>query len=858
MNDYIRIKGARANNLKNVDIEIPRNKLVVMTGVSGSGKSSLAFDTIYAEGQRRYVESLSSYARQFLGQMDKPDLDYIQGLSPAISIDQKTGSRNPRSTVGTVTEIYDYMRLLWARIGKPHCPKCGKEIRQQTIDQIIDQLMLLPEGTKLMILAPVVRARKGEYVKVFEDARRSGYVRVRVDGSMYELSEEIKLDKNKKHTIEVVVDRVVIKDGIMRRLADSVETAASLANGLVIADVVSENRQILFSQNYACPDCGISIEELTPRMFSFNTPYGACPKCDGLGMQLLVDPDLIIPDDSLSINGGAIKATGWGSGADSIAAMYYNALAEKYGFTLDTPIAEMPDGVKDILLYGSKGEKLDLSYERERKNSSFAGKFSRPFEGICKNLERRYFETQSPAMRAEIEECMSEVTCPECHGQRLRKEALAVTVGGINIARMGDMSVTEAIEFVESLELSEKEHIIADRIIKEIKARLGFLKNVGLQYLSLSRGAATLSGGESQRIRLATQIGAALTGVLYILDEPSIGLHQRDNEKLLKTLEDLRDLGNTLIVVEHDEDTMRAADYIVDIGPGAGVHGGNVVAAGTVEDICACPDSLTGQYLSGKRKIPVPAERRKTDKGFIHISGAAEHNLKNVDIDIPKGVITCVTGVSGSGKSTAASLICRFWDITEGQICMGGVPLNQIPLSDLMSQISFVTQNTFLFKKSIRDNIMMGNPEATEEEMMQAAKDAVCHDFIMRLPKGYDTVIDKETKLSGGEKQRITLARAILKNAPVVILDEATAYIDADNEDLLQKALAKLSEGKTVLVIAHRLSSIKEADSIVVLEQGKVIDCGTHDELINRCSPYQDMWAAFEQSDQWKMGGVNA
>ncbi len=657
MNDYIKIKGARTNNLKNVDIELPRNKLIVMTGVSGSGKSSLAFDTIYAEGQRRYVESLSSYARQFLGQMDKPDVDYIQGLSPAISIDQKTGSRNPRSTVGTVTEIYDYMRLLWARIGKPHCPKCGKEIRQQTVDQIIDQLMLLPEGTKLMLLAPVVRARKGEYVKVFEDARRSGYVRVRVDGSMYELTEDIKLDKNKKHTIEIVVDRVVIKDGISRRLADSVETAASLAAGLVVADIVSEGRQIMFSQNYACPDCGISIEELTPRMFSFNTPYGACPRCDGLGMQLLIDPELIIPDESLSIADGAIKASGWGTGADSIASMYYNALAEKFGFDMTTPINQLPAGAKDTLLYGTGKEKLELSYERERKNSSFAGKFSRPFEGICKNLERRYYETQSPAMRADIEESMSEVMCPDCKGQRLRREALAVTVGGINIAAMGDMSVTEAISFVDSLEMSETEHIIADRIIKEIKARLGFLKNVGLQYLSLSRGAATLSGGESQRIRLATQIGASLTGVLYILDEPSIGLHQRDNEKLLKTLKELRDLGNTLIVVEHDEDTMRESDFLVDIGPGAGVHGGEIVCAGSVEDVCACERSLTGQFLSGRRAIPVPAQRRSADKGFITVLGAAEHNLKNIDVSIPKGVITCVTGVSGSGKSSLVNEI---------------------------------------------------------------------------------------------------------------------------------------------------------------------------------------------------------
>ena len=652
MNEYIKIKGARANNLKNIDIDIPRNKLVVMTGVSGSGKSSLAFDTIYAEGQRRYVESLSSYARQFLGQMDKPDLDYIQGLSPAISIDQKTSSRNPRSTVGTVTEIYDYMRLLWARIGKPHCPKCGKEIRQQTIDQIIDQLMQLPEGTKLQILAPVVRARKGEYLKVFEDARKSGYVRARVDGSLYELSETIKLDKNKKHNIEIIVDRIVIKPEVLRRLTDSVETAASLAGGLVIADIISEGREVLFSQNYACEDCGISIEELTPRMFSFNTPYGACPTCDGLGVQLLIDPELIIPDDSLSIAEGAIKATGWGSSSDSIAAMYYNALAKKYDFKLSTPIRELSDEARQALLYGTKGENLELAYERERKNSSFSGKFSRPFEGICNNLERRYHETQSPAMRAEIEECMSEICCPTCGGLRLRREALAVTVGGKNIAEMGDMSINAAMAFVDGLELSDREKIIAERIIKEIKARLGFLKNVGLQYLSLSRGAATLSGGESQRIRLATQIGASLTGVLYILDEPSIGLHQRDNEKLLKTLEDLRDLGNSLIVVEHDEDTMRAADYIVDIGPAAGVHGGEVVCAGSVEDICSCPRSVTGQYLSGKRKIPVPSSRRKTDKGFITVRGARENNLKGIDISVPKGVVTCVTGVSGSGKSS--------------------------------------------------------------------------------------------------------------------------------------------------------------------------------------------------------------
>lgn len=656
--DYISIKGARANNLKNINIDIPRDKLVVMTGLSGSGKSSLAFDTIYAEGQRRYVESLSSYARMFLGQMDKPELDHIEGLSPAISIDQKTSSRNPRSTVGTVTEVYDYMRLLWARIGIPHCPKCGKEIKQQTIDQIIDQLMLLPSGTKLQILAPVIRERKGEHVKVFEDARKSGYVRAKVDGLVYDLSEAIPLDKNKKHTIEVIVDRIVIKDEIARRLTDSVETAARLAGGLVIADIISENREVLFSQNYSCPDCGISIEELTPRMFSFNTPYGACPTCDGLGMQLLVDPDLIMPDDELSIAEGAITASGWKSSAkDTISGMYYNALAKKYSFSLSTPVKELSEDVKDIILHGTKGVPLEMKYDREHKSGSFSGSFNRPFEGICNNIERRYHETQSPSMRAELEECMSEISCPTCKGLRLRREALAVTVGGKNIAEVCDMSISEVIAFVESLTLNDKEKIIADRILKEIRSRLGFLQNVGLQYLTLSRGAATLSGGESQRIRLATQIGAALMGVLYILDEPSIGLHQRDNEKLISTLKDLRDLGNTLIVVEHDEETIRSADYIIDIGPYAGVHGGEIVCQGTLEDICACEKSLTGQYLTGKRSIKVPVSRRACERGYISVFGASEHNLKGIDVQFPIGVVTCVTGVSGSGKSSLVNEI---------------------------------------------------------------------------------------------------------------------------------------------------------------------------------------------------------
>ena len=649
LHNSIYIKGARENNLKNIDLEIPRDKLVVITGLSGSGKSSLAFDTIYAEGQRRYVESLSSYARMFLGQMDKPDVDYIDGLSPAISIDQKTTSRNPRSTVGTVTEIYDYLRLLWARIGVPHCPKCGKEIKQQSIDQIVDRIMELPQGTKLQILAPVIRSKKGEHVKVLEDARKSGYVRARVDGIIYDLSEEIKLEKNKKHDIEIIVDRLVIKPDISRRLTDSAETALSLAGGLMYVDLPGSGEQLTFSQNYACDDCGISIEELTPRLFSFNSPHGACPTCTGLGVQLLVDPELIMPNPNLSIMDGGIVASGWGNiRGDSISRMYFDALSKRFHFKLTDPVKELPREAVDAILYGTKDEPLQLKYE---KNEGY-GIIKRPFEGIVNNLQRRYMETQSPAMRADIEECMSEVRCPVCEGRRLKKTALAVTVGGMNIAEFSELSVFKALEFIDSLKLSEKESAIAERILKEIKARLGFLVNVGLGYLSLSRSAATLSGGESQRIRLATQIGSSLMGVLYILDEPSIGLHQRDNEKLLNTLRQMRDLGNTLIVVEHDEDTMRAADYIVDIGPGAGANGGRVVAAGTVSDICACPESVTGQYLSGKKFIPVPEKRRPGNGKRLVIHGACENNLKNIDVEIPLGELVVVTGVSGSGKSS--------------------------------------------------------------------------------------------------------------------------------------------------------------------------------------------------------------
>ena len=654
MQTEIFVKGARANNLKNIDVTIPRDKLVVITGLSGSGKSSLAFDTIYAEGQRRYVESLSSYARMFLGQMEKPDVDYIDGLSPAISIDQKTTSRNPRSTVGTVTEIYDYLRLLWARVGTPHCPNCGREIRQQSIDQIIDQIMSLPEGTRIQVLAPVIRGKKGEHHKVLENARKSGYVRVRADGIVYDLTEEIPLEKNKKHSIEIVVDRLVIRPDIVRRLTDSVETAASLGDGLVLVDLVKEGRELSFSQNYACEDCGVSIEELAPRMFSFNSPFGACPTCTGLGSQMKPDPALIIPNQSLSILEGAIAVSGWQNvKTDSIARMYFEAMGKKYGFKLTTPFRELSPEAKDVILNGTRGEKLKLTYNR----ADGKGTFQQAFEGILHNVERRFSETQSDASRKELEECMSQCPCPDCRGRRLKKEALAVTVGGLNIDEFCQKPVTDALDFMEHLELTETQAQIARQILKEVRARLGFLRSVGLSYLTLSRQAGSLSGGESQRIRPATQIGSSLMGVLYILDEPSIGLHQRDNDMLLETLKELRDLGNTLVVVEHDEDTMRAADYLIDIGPKAGVHGGEVIAAGSVEDVMAEPRSITGQYLSGAKRIPIPPRRRKGNGHSLTVRGAAENNLRNLDVSFPLGTFTCVTGVSGSGKSSLVNEI---------------------------------------------------------------------------------------------------------------------------------------------------------------------------------------------------------
>ena len=877
MQDHIYVKGARENNLKNVDVTIPRDKLVVLTGLSGSGKSSLAFDTIYAEGQRRYVESLSSYARMFLGQMEKPDVDYIDGLSPAISIDQKTTSKNPRSTVGTVTEIYDYLRLLWARVGTPHCPICGKEIKQQTIDQIIDQVLELPEATRM---------------------------RCRVDGITYDLSEEIRLEKNKKHSIEIVVDRLVIRDDIARRLTDSVEIASGLSGGLVVINVVGEDRDILFSQNYACEDCGVSIEELTPRMFSFNNPYGACPTCTGLGSQLKVDPDLVIPNKNLSILEGAITASGWSNiKSDGISRMYFDALAKKYRFKLDTPVKDLPPEVMDVILYGTRGEELTLHYDQPRGK----GTLHQAFEGICNNLERRYRETQSDAMRRELEECMSESPCPTCQGRRLRKESLAVTVGGLDIDAFCHKSVTQALDFIDHLTLTDTQMRIAERILKEIKNRLGFLQSVGLQYLTLSRGAGSLSGGESQRIRLATQIGSSLMGVLYILDEPSIGLHQRDNDMLLKTMKDLRDLGNTLLVVEHDEDTMRSADYIIDVGPGAGVHGGEIVAAGTPEEVMNTPGSITGDYLAGRRKIPVPKERRKGNGKHLKIIGAAENNLRHIDVDFPLGTFTCVTGVSGSGKSSLINEIlykklgadlnrvkvrAGKHDAIQGEEFLDKVididqsPIGRTPRSnpatytglfndirDLFAstqdakargygpgRFSFNTRGGrceacqgdgllkiemhFLPDIYVPCEVCKGkryNRETLEVhykgkniyEVLEMTVDEALP-FFENIPRiynrlktleevglGYVKLGQSSTTLSGGEAQRVKLATELSKRSTgktIYILDEPTTGLHSYDVQRLIDVLQKLVEaGNTVVVIEHNLDVIKTADYLIDL-----------------------------------------
>ena len=870
MQDHIFIKGARENNLKNIDVTIPRDKLVVLTGLSGSGKSSLAFDTIYAEGQRRYVESLSSYARMFLGQMDKPDVDYIDGLSPAISIDQKTTSKNPRSTVGTVTEIYDYLRLLWARAGTPHCPNCGKEIRQQTIDQIIDQIMALPEGTRIQVLAPVVRGRKGEHAKVLEDARRSGYVRVRADGNLYDLSEDIPLEKNKKHSIEIVVDRLIVRPDGAQRLTDSVETASHLSGGIVLVNLVREGQDLTFSQNYACDDCGISIEELTPRMFSFNNPFGACPTCTGLGMQLKADPAIILPDDSLSILDGAIVAPGWNSiRSDGISRMYFEALAKKYRFSLQTPVRQLSPEVRDVIFYGTRGEKLELHYDQPRGR----GTLYQPFEGIANNLERRYQETQSDASKRELEEFMTQCPCPACKGRRLRPEALAVTVGGLSIMEATELPVDRELEFFNALTLTETQQLIAAQILKEIRARLGFLQSVGLSYLTLSRSSGTLSGGESQRIRLATQIGSSLMGVLYILDEPSIGLHQRDNDKLLATLKRLRDLGNTLIVVEHDEDTMRAADYLIDIGPGAGAHGGQVMAAGTPEEVMANPNSLTGQYLSGKRSIPVPEKRRPGSGEFLTVRGAAENNLRHIDVSVPLGTFTCVTGVSGSGKSSLVNEIRnlfaatqeakargygpgRFSFNTKGGRCEaccgdGMLKIEMHFLSDVYVPCEVChgkryNRETLEVKykgRSISDVLDMTAEEALEF-FAPVPKIAEKLRTLCDVGLGYVKLGQSSTTLSGGEAQRVKLATELSRRATgrtFYILDEPTTGLHSDDVKKLLEVLQRLVDaGNTVLVIEHNLDVIKSADWIIDLgpeggSGGGTLVCAGTPETVAAC-----------------------
>ena len=877
-NDKIVIKGAREHNLKNVDLTLPREKLIVMTGLSGSGKSSLAFDTIYADGQRRYVESLSSYARMFLGRMDKPDVDEITGLSPAISIDQKTTSHNPRSTVGTVTEIYDYLRLLYARVGVPHCPVCGRVISQQTVDEMVDAVLKLDEGTKFQILAPVVRQRKGTQQKELDAARRGGYSRVRVDGNLYDLDEEITLEKNIKHTVEIVVDRLAMRKGIRGRLADSLETALALTGGIAEVDVIG-GECMTFSQNFACPEHGISISDLSPRLFSFNNPLGACEKCTGLGTFMRVDEERILPNRNLSIRQGAIKASGWYYAEGSVSEMYYLGLGKKYGFTLDTPIKEMSTEAVNAILYGTNGEKIEM----HRTNEFGSGVYYNSFEGIVENLERRFRETNSEWMKEEIGSFMSGVECPDCHGRRLKPVVLAVTIGDKNISEFCEMSIREELEFIAKNEpnLTEKQRQIGGQIMKEIKNRLQFLQSVGLDYLTLARSAGTLSGGESQRIRLTTQIGSALSGVLYVLDEPSIGLHQRDNDKLIATLKNLRDLGNTVIVVEHDEDTMRSADYIVDVGPGAGVHGGEIVAAGSVKDICKAKRSITGDYLSGRKRIAVPEIRRAGSGNYLTVRGARENNLRNIDVRFPLGEFICVTGISGSGKSSLINLVPRFYDVSAGQVLVDGVDVREYDLKALRDKIGYVPQQSVLFKGTVASNVSYGDDvngassadvemadtstpagRKREAELIAAGKRAEgaampaeqmnrvkaaagvaqATEFVERMDGTYTAPIAQGgSNVSGGQKQRLSIARAVYRHPEILIFDDSFSALDFKTDREVRDALAKEAKGSTKLIVAQRIGTIMNADRIIVLDDGKVVGQGTHQELLDTCDVYRQI-----------------
>ena len=851
MQDKIVIHGARAHNLKNIDVEIPRDKLVVVTGLSGSGKSSLAFDTLYAEGQRRYVESLSAYARQFLGNMEKPDVDSIDGLSPAISIDQKTTSKNPRSTVGTTTEINDYLRLLYARVGTPYCINGHGAIKASSVEQIVDKVLELPERQRLQILAPVIRKKKGQHKTLIEKIQKDGYVRVRVDGVVYDVTEVPELEKNKQHNIDVVVDRIIIKEGIRSRLFDSIEAALRIAEGYVVIDTMDDS-ELLFSEHYACPVCGFTVPELEPRLFSFNAPFGSCSECDGLGIKLEVDTDLVVPDASKTLREGALAP--W----NPISSNYYPNMLEQamtaFGVDMDTPFEDLSEEEKHLIFYGSDGKEFHFHYENE-----FGGvrDIDIPFEGVIGNIKRRYHETNSDYTRTQMRLYMNELTCGTCHGYRLNDQALSVRVGGEkgpHIGEISDLSIADHLEAIDQLTLSKNEAIIARPILKEIKDRLTFLNNVGLNYLTLSRSAGTLSGGESQRIRLATQIGSNLSGVLYILDEPSIGLHQRDNDRLIASLKKMRDLGNTLIVVEHDEDTMREADYLIDVGPGAGVFGGEIVAAGTPKQVARNSKSITGQYLSGKRAIPVPSERRVGNGRFIEVTGARENNLQNITARFPLGKFIAVTGVSGSGKSTIAKLLSGFYRLDAGTIKIGGYSLEEYTKEAIIRNISFVFQDSKLFKKSIFDNVAIADESANREDVMKALSLAGCDEILAKFKDKENTIIgSKGVYLSGGEKQRIAIARAILKNSPIVIMDEASASIDADNEYELQKAFKNLMKDRTVIMIAHRLSSIQNVDEIIVLEGGKVVERGSNDSLIEKQGIYSRLLRLYETANDWRV-----